>query len=253
MNTTVTTTLLRQLINSGAEDPVLYLDTDRDEPELDVWAGAEVDQDNVVITRESLLEWLGDDWTDEQVADYLPELQETVADLLPEIGTHFTAWLVNDPSALEGDDCDVTVLADAFAGYRRGEPDWSSTGEPLFHALTGIDARGGDIDDAQDKAEQALAEAGWTTTGDWEALDNSYVITVVRADDDETWTLQESADHMGAANTNTAMRALKRLGVEAVGRAPGRGGQSLYRPAQVMHAHATRPGQGARTDLQDGN
>ena len=72
-----------------------------------------------------------------------------------------------------------------------------------------------------------------------------------RADSLETWTLQQAADHMGAASTNTAQRALKRLGIEPVGRAAGRGGQNLYQVAEVMYAHATRPGQGARTDLKD--
>jgi hypothetical protein len=169
--------------------------------------------------------------------------------------THFTAWLATSPSVLDSDDCDITVLADDAISHHmdddgaEGDPIWSSVGDPILHALTGIPASADDHPEAQRTAEQVLAEAGWRTTGTWEPVDTGYIITVERDDDNETWTLQEAAAHMGTANTNTAQRALKRLGVESVGRAPGRGGQNLYLAAEVMYAHAIRPGQGARTDL----
>jgi hypothetical protein len=248
----VTAAHLRELLDSGAENPVLYVNRETDgEPELAVWAGAYVDRDDVVITRDDLTDWLGDDWTEEDVAEYLPELQDTVDGIAPEPDTHFTAWLTTTTGELEGDDCDVTVLADEVNTWKNGAPDWTSTGDPIFHTLIGVPASDDDKDAAEERAEQLLAEAGWRTVGTWEGTGTGGIITVERADDSETWTLTEAAAHMGAANTNTAQRALKRLGVEAVGRGPGRGGESLFRPAEVMHAHATRPGQGARTDLQD--
>jgi hypothetical protein len=252
MSLTVTPADLRSLLDSGAEDPVLYVNFDVDEePELDVWAGAYVDNDNVVITRTDLVDWLGDDWTDDDITEYLPELQDTADSIAPAPGPHFTAWLTTTRSELDGDDCDVTVLADDVAGWKKGKPDWSSTGDLLFHALTGIDASDGDHDEAADRAEDLLAEAGWSTAGSWEATDTGYIITVERADQNETWTLTEAANHMGAASTDTASRALRRLGVEKVGRAATAGGQSIYNAVEVMYAHATRPGRGARTDLKD--
>ncbi|MDH6710937.1 hypothetical protein P3T27_007688 [Kitasatospora sp. MAA19] len=74
---TVTAALLRQLLDSSAENPVLYVSADSDTPELDVWAGALVDNGTVVITRTELTDWLGDDWTDADLREYLPALQET--------------------------------------------------------------------------------------------------------------------------------------------------------------------------------
>lgn len=79
---TITTTLLRQLLGSGAEDPVLYIDTEQDEPELNVWTGAYVNHDQVVLTRADLIDQLGHDWSDEEVAEYLPELQEATDAIL---------------------------------------------------------------------------------------------------------------------------------------------------------------------------
>ncbi|MFE6868291.1 hypothetical protein ACFVFS_17215 [Kitasatospora sp. NPDC057692] len=172
---------------------------------------------------------------------------------------HFTAWLVNDRSALESDNCDVTVLPDRPLIYIEdadGEEveviNWESTGTGVFHAVTNVDARHGDDEDAIRETEQLLEEAGWRITGKWEPLDTAYVTEVERWDSDEMWTLQQAADHMGATSAKVAAQALRRLGVEAVGRAPGRGGQSIYNAAEVMYVHATRPGQGARTDLKGG-
>ncbi|MCG6493454.1 hypothetical protein [Kitasatospora sp. A2-31] len=168
--------------------------------------------------------------------------------------THFTAWLVNDVSCLAGDNCDVTVLPDEAHDYDNdGEEviSWVSTGTDVFQAETTVDARDGDINQAIREAEQLLEDAGWRITGSWEAVDNAYVAEVERWDSDETWTLQQAADHMGAASTDTASKALRRLNVTTVGRAPGRGGQSIYNTAEVMYAHATRPGRGARTDLME--
>lgn len=73
---TITTADLRKLLNSPAENPVLYVNRDTDEPELDVWASAYVSRGDVVITRTDLIDWLGDDL--DGIEEYLPELQDTV-------------------------------------------------------------------------------------------------------------------------------------------------------------------------------
>jgi hypothetical protein len=168
--------------------------------------------------------------------------------------THFTAWLVNDLSALDGNNCDVSVMADEAYIYAEDDEGieevthWESTGEPIFQAVTDTDARTGDDEQAQREARKLLQDAGWEIVGDWEAVTTAYVVEV-RRDADETWTLQEAAEHMGATSTGTASRALRRLGVTLAGRAPSRGGQAIYNAAEVIYAHATRPGRGARTDL----
>ncbi len=65
-----------------------------------------------------------------------------------------------------------------------------------------------------------------------------------------TWTLAEVATYIGASSTDSARRTLSRWKVRAVGREPGRGGASLYDPAEVRAAKEARPGRGARTDLK---
>lgn len=64
----------------------------------------------------------------------------------------------------------------------------------------------------------------------------------------DRWTIAEVADYLGAASTGSARKTLSRWNVAAVGRQPGRGGQSLYDPAEVRSAKTAAPGQGARTD-----
>jgi hypothetical protein len=65
---------------------------------------------------------------------------------------------------------------------------------------------------------------------------------------DETWTIDQVADYLGAASTGSARKTLSRWGVSAIGRQPGRAGASLYDPAQVRAAKDAAPGRGARTD-----
>lgn len=62
-------------------------------------------------------------------------------------------------------------------------------------------------------------------------------------------TATEAADLLGVASGRVARQTLARWGVRPVGRAPGRGGESLYPRDVVEDALARRPGQGARTDL----
>ncbi len=63
-------------------------------------------------------------------------------------------------------------------------------------------------------------------------------------------TATEAAALLGVASGPVARRTLDRWKVRPVGRAPGRGGESLYDRAAVEHALAHRPGRGARTDLR---
>jgi hypothetical protein len=64
----------------------------------------------------------------------------------------------------------------------------------------------------------------------------------------EVWTIAEVAENIGASSTGSARKTLSRWGVQSAGRQPGRGGESLYRAAEVRAAKASRPGRGARTD-----
>lgn len=92
--------------------------------------------------------------------------------------THFTAWLTTDPSALSGENCDVTVLADDEVGERDGQPVWSSVGNPLFY--TEVTARHDADDDsaAIEQAKEALEEAGWRIKGDWDAVTTGSTVEV---------------------------------------------------------------------------
>lgn len=115
--------------------------------------------------------------------------------------THFTAWLVNDPSALDQGCMDVTILEDEITGYREGEvggeynpqtgavdiaqseePIWATApGKPhAFYAVTTVDARDGDTKDGISEAEDLMGQAGWRVVGDWDTVDNAYIVTVER-------------------------------------------------------------------------
>jgi hypothetical protein len=73
-------------------------------------------------------------------------------------------------------------------------------------------------------------------------------------DEKKEWTLDEVAQYLGYTGINragSARKQLSRWGVSATGRAPGRGGLSYYSAEEVKAAHASRPGQGYRSDLKD--
>lgn len=98
--------------------------------------------------------------------------------------THFTAWLVNDASALDTGCMDITILQDMLIGEDPAdERNWScDAGKPTaFHAVTTVDAKDGDIDDAIAEARDLMEAAGWQIAGDWDAVDNAYIVTVERA------------------------------------------------------------------------
>lgn len=72
--------------------------------------------------------------------------------------------------------------------------------------------------------------------------------------DRELWPISRVAEYLGYSGpsaTGTARKQLHRWGITAEGRAPGRGGESLYAADQVQAAHTHRPGRGTRTDLKD--
>lgn len=63
----------------------------------------------------------------------------------------------------------------------------------------------------------------------------------------ERWPLSRVAEHLGYSGppaAGSARKQLSRWGLHAVGRAPGRGGESLYAADQVQALHASRPGRG---------
>jgi hypothetical protein len=72
--------------------------------------------------------------------------------------------------------------------HRRGPQDegaWSTdTSKPTaFYAVTKVDARDGDAQDGCDEAEDLMRDAGWRVVGNWDAVDNAYVVTVERDED----------------------------------------------------------------------
>lgn len=95
--------------------------------------------------------------------------------------THYTAWLTAEPSALDGDCMDITVVQDELIGGDPAEDHaWISRGPSLFHAVTSVDAVDGDPDDAIREAEELLWEAGWRVVGEWGVTLSAYAVTVAR-------------------------------------------------------------------------
>ncbi|MFD8385215.1 hypothetical protein ACFV2X_42985 [Streptomyces sp. NPDC059679] len=100
--------------------------------------------------------------------------------------THYTAWLVNDPSCLDQGCMDVTVLQDKLIGEDPSKGgDWStdSSKPRAFYAVTTVDAREGSVEDAMSEAEELMVRAGWQTVGSWDAVANAYIVTVARDGD----------------------------------------------------------------------
>jgi len=62
--------------------------------------------------------------------------------------------------------------------------------------------------------------------------------------------LSELAARHGYKDGPSLRRFLTRHGVQAAGRAPGRGGESIYDEDVVAQAKKYAPGKGARTDLR---
>lgn len=75
----VTAVHIRTLLDSSAEDPVLYISySEGSEAELDVWAGELVHEADIVLTRANAVDLLGEDPDSETIAASLPKVQEAV-------------------------------------------------------------------------------------------------------------------------------------------------------------------------------
>ena len=68
-------------------------------------------------------------------------------------------------------------------------------------------------------------------------------------DEDELWTTSEVTEWLGTTSGRSTTHMLHHWGVRPVARQPGKGGQNLYKAADVRAAKAARPGRGTRTDL----
>lgn len=88
---------------------------------------------------------------------------------------NFVAWLTTDITCLDQGCADVVVLRDE-ADVAPGEDN-----EPLFSAVTTVDARDGDHDDAIREAELLLARAGWRVNGTWEPVTTGCIAAVTRS------------------------------------------------------------------------
>jgi hypothetical protein len=95
--------------------------------------------------------------------------------------THFTAWLVTDPALLDQGCMDVVILEDVDV---EDDGRWvtDSSKEPVFYAVTTVDARSGIVADAVKEANALMREAGWHTAGDWSAADSAQIVTVWSSD-----------------------------------------------------------------------
>ena len=71
-------------------------------------------------------------------------------------------------------------------------------------------------------------------------------------DPPEHWTIAQVTEFLGAASPGSARRTLSRWGVRAAAYVAGVRGrpEARYDAQQVRDAHASRPGRGARTDLE---
>lgn len=89
---------------------------------------------------------------------------------------HYTAWITTDRSALDGDCMDLEVVQDELLG----DDPTDESARFRFYAVTSVDARDGDIDDAIREAEELLRDAGWRVVGEWNATPGAYTATVAR-------------------------------------------------------------------------
>jgi len=96
---------------------------------------------------------------------------------------HFTAWLVNIPSALDQANMDITISQDQLVGANPdNDSDWTTdTSKPTpFYAVTHVNATTGDITEGIKEAEALMQQDGWKTTSNWQAVTNAYTATVER-------------------------------------------------------------------------
>lgn len=79
----VTVTHIRTLLDSSAELPVLYINYDEGtDAELDVWAAGQVDQADIVLTRLTALDLLGEGPDSATIMEFLPKVQQAVDEMI---------------------------------------------------------------------------------------------------------------------------------------------------------------------------
>jgi hypothetical protein len=82
----VTVADIRTLLDSSAELPVLYINygpgSGGTEAELDVWAAGLVYQADIVLTRATALDLLGEEPNSETIAAFLPKVQQAVDQMI---------------------------------------------------------------------------------------------------------------------------------------------------------------------------
>ncbi|HET6856985.1 MAG TPA: hypothetical protein VFH94_07815 [Streptomyces sp.] len=82
----VTAAAIRILLDSSAELPVLYINygpgDEGTEAELDVWAAGLVSQADVVLTRATAVDLLGEEPDGEAIAAFLPQVQQAVYQMI---------------------------------------------------------------------------------------------------------------------------------------------------------------------------
>lgn len=77
----VTRADVRQLLDSPGEDPVLYLNDEDGELEVDHWVAAYVDHSKVLVHRHEVVDAIGEAPDADAVDHYLTLLQPTVEEV----------------------------------------------------------------------------------------------------------------------------------------------------------------------------
>lgn len=103
--------------------------------------------------------------------------------------THYTAWLANVDSVLDGTQTDIAVTIDEIHGYDVDDegnetPVWTSTSELAMDPVeTGVELDDEDCDSKSVRAaERILAEHGFTVISGWDYTDNALTADVERND-----------------------------------------------------------------------
>ncbi|MFJ8010992.1 hypothetical protein [Streptomyces sp. NPDC096339] len=69
---------IRELLVSGTQEPVPYVNVEDGPAKIDVWAGAYVQHQWRITTRDEVEEWIGGDPSDSDIRGTLGDLRETV-------------------------------------------------------------------------------------------------------------------------------------------------------------------------------
>ena len=95
----------------------------------------------------------------------------------------FQAWLVDNTSALDQPNADITIYEGEYLTRPDEDPadaPFTMDGTVAFHAVTTIPAENCDTAAAQAAAIDLMAAAGWRARGDWTPVDLGHTITVER-------------------------------------------------------------------------